>query len=138
EKGGLRLDSSESMVKGGETGPAIVPGDAQGSLLIQAVPQLPRKPKTPKGGGRKLTAEEIAVLSEWIQAGAPWPTTSTAAKPAAPADKPITPEKRAFWSFQPIASHTPPAVKGTWAQTPIDRFILARLEKEGIAPVAPA
>src|SRR6185295_1944504 len=136
ERGGLRLDSREALIKGGETGPAIVPGDPDASLLIQAVRQVPGKPKMPKGGGRKLTTEEIAVLSDWITAGAPWPTTTAVTKPPAPADKPITPEQRAFWSFQPIATHTPPAVKGTWAKTPIDRFILARLEKEGIAPVA--
>src|SRR6185436_9499380 len=80
EKGGLRLDSRDALVKGGENGPAIVPGDPDASLLIQAVRQLPGKPKMPKGGGRRLTADEIAVLSDWIKAGAPWPATS-AAKP---------------------------------------------------------
>jgi mono/diheme cytochrome c family protein len=148
--GGLRVDSREALLKGGRSGAAIVPGDADKSLLIQAVRQSGAL-KMPKGG--KLTAEEIDALAEWVKAGAPWPTSAPtitdagapAAKPAVAASKPagkayvITPEQRAFWAFQPLRKAPVPAVSHDgWAKTDIDRFVLARLEKEGLAPVAAA
>ncbi len=164
--GGLRLDSREAMLKGGRSGPAIVPGDPDASLLIQAVRQTSDKLKMPKGG--KLQPEEVAALVEWVKAGAVWPAVAAtatkaasagnagdaAAKPADAADskapaaastrppaKPyvITPEQRAFWSFQPIRKPPVPAVAhADWPKTDIDRFVLARLEKEGLTPVRAA
>jgi len=137
--GGLRLDSRDGMLKGGKSGPAIVPGDPDKSLLIQAVRQTSEKLKMPKGG--KLRPDEIDVLVEWVKAGAIWPAaTTTVAKTAVPAKRyVITPEQRAFWSFQPIRKPAVPAVShGDWAKTDIDRFVLARLEKDGLAPVATA
>jgi len=156
--GGLRLDSRDAILKGGRSGPAIVPGDPDHSLLIQAIRQTSDKLKMPKGG--KLKAEEVDALVEWVKAGAVWPSVATASAPenaAAPAGKPaeapnaapaaaasrpaakpyvITPEQRAFWSFQPIRKPPVPAVShGDWPKTDIDRFVLARLEKEGLAPV---
>jgi hypothetical protein len=142
EQGGLRLDSRERIVAGGDSGPAIVPGDPDHSLLIRAVrrefgaPQMPQK-------SAKLADAEIATLVQWIAMGAPWPAAGTgsavgSATPA-PAEKPITAEQRAFWSFQPIGATPPPAVRDTaWVKTDIDRFVLARLERDGIAPVRAA
>ena len=72
--GGLRLDSREGLLKGGKSGPAIVPGDADKSLLIQAVRQTGEKLKMPKGG--RLKPDEIDALAEWVRAGAPWPSSS--------------------------------------------------------------
>lgn len=141
EKGGLRLDSRAALLKGGDTGPAIVPGDPDASLLIQAVRQLPGKPKMPKGKAPKLQDGDIAVLVEWIRAGAPWPTSAAgAAPPAATAgSKPITAEQRAFWSFQPLHATAPPSVTRTdWPATDIDRFVLAALERAGLTPVGTA
>src|SRR5512139_1036240 len=69
EKGGLRLDSRESMLRGGDTGPAVVPGDPESSLLIQAVRQLPGRPKMPKGKAPKLSEAQIAILEQWIRGG---------------------------------------------------------------------
>jgi mono/diheme cytochrome c family protein len=148
--GGLRVDSREALLKGGRTGPAIVPGDPDKSLLIQAVRQT-EKLKMPKGG--RLKPEEVDALAEWVRGGAVWPAfaattlaaavgkATTAAPPAAatPAEYVVTPEQRAFWSYQPIASPPVPAVAHqSWPKTDIDRFVLARLEKEGLAPVRAA
>jgi mono/diheme cytochrome c family protein len=144
--GGLRLDSREAMLKGGKSGPALVPGDPEKSLLIQAVRQTGAL-KMPKGG--KLTAAEIDGLVEWVKSGAVWPTFAATDPNAASVGKPgsatgatayvITPERRAFWSFQPLRAPQPPPVKdASWARTDIDRFVLARLEREGLKPVGPA
>jgi hypothetical protein len=136
--GGLRLDSREGMLTGGKSGPAIVPGDPDRSLMIQAVRQTSDKLKMPKGG--RLRPNEVEALTEWVRAGAVWPAPAVSA-PAAPsaAAYTITPERRAFWSFQPIGKPPVPAVnRPGWARTDIDRFVLARLEREGLTPVRAA
>jgi mono/diheme cytochrome c family protein len=127
---GLQVFSRETLLKGGKRGPAIVPNDPEKSLLIQAVRQIGDL-KMPKGG--KLPPEDVQNLTEWIRMGAPWPQT----KPLIASGTPfkITPEQRAFWSFQPIKTPAAPAVKNTrWPETDIDRFVLAKLEAQGIAP----
>jgi mono/diheme cytochrome c family protein len=145
--GGLRLDSRDGLLKGGKSGPAIVPGEPDRSLMIQAVRQSGAL-KMPKGG--RLKPEEVDALTEWVRAGAVWPSLATAtatATPASAASRPavsapayvIKPEQRAFWSFQPIHKPAVPEVKRSdWAKTDIDRFVLARLEQEGLAPVRAA
>lgn len=131
ESGGLRLDSREAMLAGGMSGPAIVPGKPEESLLIQAVRQSDEKLKMPPG--KKLADQQIADLAEWIQGGAVWPKSAGAA-----ATSRITPEQKAFWSFQPLRDAAPPQVRDKrWARQPIDRFILAKLEEKGLRP-APA
>ena len=143
EKGGLRLDSGEGLMKGGDSGPAIVPGKPDESRLIKAVRHLEGAPKMPKGRAQ-LKAEDIDALAAWVAAGAPWPASATGspAAPLAPAASHapvITAAQRAFWSFQPIHKTAPPAVRdGSWPRRDIDRFILARLEKDGLHPVAAA
>ena len=140
--GDLRVDSREALLKGGRSGPAIVANDPEKSLLIRAVRQSGDL-KMPKGG--KLKPEEIEALVEWVRAGAPFPaaaaTSAASAPPAKPASKPyvITPQQRAFWSFQPVTNPPVPAVAhADWPATDIDRFVLARLEKEGLSPVRAA
>ena len=132
--GGLRLDSREQVLKGGNSGPAMIPGDAANSLFIQAVSHTHPRLKMPPGG--KLKDEEIANLKAWVNAGAVWPDTGPALAP-----KPeyrITPEQRAFWAFQPVRNPALPEVRNAaWTKGPIDRFILAGLEARGLAP-APA
>jgi hypothetical protein len=134
--GGLRLDSEEGMKKGGMRGPAIASGDPSKSLLITAIKQTDPALKMPLGG--KLTDPEIAVLESWVKAGAVWP--KDAGKPINTSGKyTISPERRAFWSFKPLQDVPAPSVKdGKWAKNEIDRFVLARLEKEGLKPVGPA
>jgi mono/diheme cytochrome c family protein len=137
QSGGLRIDSRDGILKGGETGPAIVVGDPDKSLLIQAVMQVGVL-KMPKGG--HLKPQQIEDLVAWVKMGAPWP----ASKEVLPVAKSgpefsITPEQRQFWSFRPLAKPAVPAVKDSkWAHTDIDRFVLAKLESKGLTPVQPA
>ncbi|HEY0072726.1 MAG TPA: PSD1 and planctomycete cytochrome C domain-containing protein [Abditibacteriaceae bacterium] len=139
QRGGLRMDSREAMLKGGDSGTALVPGDPQKSLLVRAF-HYEGELKMPPAG--KLKAEEIAALSQWVQSGAPWPT-APAANATTPATKEstteITPQQRAFWSFQPVQRPLVPKIKNkSWAKSPLDNFILAELEKRGLQPAPPA
>ena len=133
--GGLRLDSREAMLRGGKSGPAITPGDPDKSLLVIAIRQTGDL-KMPKGG--KLPQEQIDAIVQWVRMGAVWPSTAKSVADAKDEGL-IDPERRAFWSFKPLRPVPPPAVKDrSWPKTEIDRFILSRLEKEGLAPVGPA
>ncbi len=138
EMGGLRLDSAEALAKGGKRGASVVAGDPEKSLLIQAVRHADPGLKMPMGN--KLKEAEINDLTAWVKAGAVWPAAAVVASAKSTDGKyVIRPESRTFWSFVPLKEVQPPAVKDTkWAKTPIDRFILANLEKEGLKPVRPA
>ena len=131
--GGLSLTSREAILKGGDTGAAIVVNDPEKSLLIQAVHQTGELKMPPKGA--KLTADEIQVLSDWIRMGAPWPQSTVAVRPAG---KQITDDMRRFWSFVPLKEPTVPAIQDaalrSWAKTDIDHFVLAKLEEKGLKP----
>ncbi|HSB08844.1 MAG TPA: PSD1 and planctomycete cytochrome C domain-containing protein [Blastocatellia bacterium] len=133
--GGLRLDSREAMLRGGKSGPAIVPGDPEKSLLVTAIRQTGTL-KMPKGG--KLAPDQIEAIAQWIRTGAVWPDT-VKTRVAPKGEMIIDPARRGFWSFQPLHPSAAPTVKNThWPKTDIDRFILSRLEEEGLAPVGPA
>ena len=116
--GDLRLDSRDAVLKGGKSGPAIIPGQPEDSLLIRAVTHADERLKMPLAGDR-LSQKEIADLRKWIETGASWP--DTAAPPKARDTKAgfaITPEQRAFWSFQPLTKASPPEVSDTsWAKS---------------------
>ena len=129
-KGGLHLDSRGGWMKGGGTGPAIVPGSLDESLLIEAI-RYESLEMPPKG---KLADADIAILERWVAMGAPDPRTEAA--PAQPAR--LTHDAGlAHWAFQPIATPPVPPVKDTaWPRSDIDRFVLAKLESEGLRPVA--
>ncbi len=132
--GGLQLDTAEHALKGGKSGPVIVPGDPEKSLMIKALHYTDARLKMPPTG--RLKDSEIADVETWIKNGAVWPNISkpAAAPPSAPYK--ITPEQRAFWSFQPIAHPAPPSVHNKkWAQSDIDLFILSKLEEQGLKPV---
>jgi len=139
--GGLRVDSRVALLEGGKSGAAIVPGRPDESLLIKAVKQADPKLKMPMGGA-KLKDNEIADLRYWIQTMAAfWPAEDS--KPVAPVlaktSFTIRPEQRTFWSFQPIRKSVAPKVTDTaWAKTPIDQFILAKLEEKKLKPAPPA
>jgi len=134
-RGGLVLDSREGWSKGGDTGPAIVPGEPEKSLLVQAIQWTDETLKMPPKG--KLPSEEVATLIEWVKRGAPDPRTgSSAPKPQRVIDMAAA---RQLWAFQPLNPVAPPAVRnGSWARTSVDRFILAKLEEKGLTPNAPA
>jgi len=134
-KGGLRLDSREGLLKGGDQGPAAVPGSPEKSLLLRAVSyedpdfQMPPKERLPKG--------EVEILTRWIKAGALWPEGKTPARPRRK-EKEITDKDRAFWSFQPIRDVAPPTISDAWCRNDVDRFILRKLRDEGLVPAPEA
>ncbi len=138
--GGLRLDSREALLRGSDTGPVVDLKDPDGSTFLKVLQHATGYPAMPKGRA-KLPPAELEVLTAWVRAGAPWPAAATAAAPtpAASHEKVITPEHRAYWAFQPLKAAAPPEVKNAaWARTGIDRFVLARLEREGLTPVPAA
>jgi cytochrome c553 len=137
QKGGLRLDSRAAMLTGGDSGPAIVPGHPEESLLVKAIHYADEPRMPPKG---KLSADAIAALTVWIKQGAPWPSTETQIRASTSAREfKITAKDRAFWSFQPITEPTLPLVKnGAWPKAPLDHFVLAKLEANGLKPAEPA
>ncbi len=138
--GGLQLTSRERALRGGASGPAIRPGNAKASLLIQVVGHTHDRLKMPPTG--KLDDQQVEDLRQWIDAGAVWPETDDDKLLVPEADAApyrISPQQRAFWSYQPAEMPALPDVKNAeWTRTPIDRFVLARMEAEGIKPVARA
>ena len=132
--GGLRVDSRESLLKGGKSGPAIVPGKPEESLLVRAVRQVDERLKMPLGS--RLKEQEIADLASWIGMGAPWPALDKASQPVSSGTFKISPDQRSFWAFQPTQHVEPPKVREeSWVKTPIDRFVLSQLEGKGLKPV---
>jgi len=137
QEGGLRLDSRRSILAGGDTGPAVVPAKPDESELITAVNYSADGYQMPPTG--KLEAEAIAALTEWVAMGAPWPGEDS--QPAGEGNGGgIDLQARArHWSFQPITQPVPPKVADHGrVRSPIDRFILSRLESEGLQPAAEA
>src|SRR5262249_49761340 len=133
-KGELYLDSRAGVRKGGESGPAIVPGKPDESLLIKAVRYVDKDLRMPPK--EKLSAAEIADLVGWVKMGAPDPRDDKRVK--GPAKLPDLTEGRKHWSLQPVKDTAPPAVKDdAWPASAVDRFILAKLEAKGLKP-APA
>src|SRR4051812_36976947 len=124
-KGGLKLDSRESLLKGGDSGAVIVAGKPEKSLLIKAVsyadPELQMPPK------HKLAQDEIALLERWVAIGAPDPRRNSGS--------PSGSATNTHWAFQPIRDPQLPTVKNRrWVNAPIDYFVLAKLEAQGLRP----
>jgi hypothetical protein len=141
QKGGLRLDSLAALLEGGETGPAVVPGRPEESLVLKAIEYSEDLKMPPKG---KLSPLAIASMKEWIVAGAPWPDSESTPSPVASSTKPaqstdFSSEEKRFWAFQPAVDPPTPRVnQPSWVRSPIDAFILAGLEAKGLAPAPPA
>ena len=140
-RNGLRLDSRAALLKGGESGPAIRPGNAKDSLLFHALTHSEELKMPPD---EKLDYRTLNAFVKWIDDGAIWPgqmegdagTNVSLAKSHDAADD--APIKTDFWSFQPIASPDPPVVNhADWPKNSIDHFVLGRLENAGLQP-APA
>ena len=128
-KGELLLDSREGWSKGGQGGPVIIPGDAERSRLIETVrhkhDDLKMQPK------KKLQDSQIADLVTWINLGAPDPRTAT----TGPTSQGPSQGASNHWAFRAVKNPSLPAVKNKrWPQTPIDVFILAKLEAKGLVP----
>jgi len=134
-KGGLALDLKSGWQTGGDNGPAIVPGDVAKSHVIAAVRYTnPEMEMPPKG---KLTAGEIEIFEKWVAMGAP---DSRVKQAAAKSARVIDVEAgKRFWAFRPVCNQTAPAVKqADWPLNPVDRFILAKLEANGLTPTSDA
>ncbi len=129
-KGGLLLDSKEGVLKGGDNGPVITPGDPEKSPLITAVRYKDENLQMPPKN-KKLPAEQIALLEEWVKMGAPDPRTNALVA----IKTPTTQTSTTHWAFQPIQSHPfPKLTNSAWIKNPIDLFILAKLEEKGLLP----
>ncbi len=142
----MRLDSLAAILKGGDTGPAVVPGKPDESLLVDAIRYGDTYQMPPKS---QLPAEEIATLVQWVRIGAPW-----GREPSGTADGLRSPTafdlqaRAGHWSLQPLldtasgpvpASSEPTApARSDWIRTPVDQFILAGLEAAGLHPAPPA
>ena len=126
-RGDLRLDTRKGLQRGGQSGPMIDPQQPQNSRLLRAVRRTGAL-KMPPDVKRKLSAAEIADLEQWLADGATW---SVAAVPEEPGLSPTD-----HWAFRPVERPRLPVVREwAWPRTPIDRFLLVRLEATGL-PVA--
>lgn len=122
QSGQLRLDSKESVFQGGASRNVVRPGDAANSVLYQRVAGIGPEARMPLGS--ELPDAEIALLKRWIEQGAPWPDAMSAA-----------PAPKQHWAFVPPVRPQLPAVQDkSWVRNPIDRFVLAKLETEGLKP----
>ena len=140
EAGGLRVDVGISIFAGGNSGPAIIPGHPEKSLLIQRVKATDEKKRMPQERKEALPDAEIAILEHWIKDGAAWPDESeklpqTPARIAASYVK----LKKSWWSWQPLTVPAVPTVQNAaWSSAPIDKFVLATLEAKKLTPVKEA
>ena len=127
---GLRLDDAEQALKGGYSGPVILPKNSAKSRLVHLVAGIEEKVVMPPAG-KRLTPAEIGLLRAWIDQGAKWPIDAKSTKAVS--------TRSTHWSFQPITRPQPPQTNNAaWARNAVDQFILARLGKEGIEPAAEA
>ena len=135
--GGLRVDDRNGLLSGGDTGPAVVPGDPDSSPLLQRLKHADSKKRMPKEGA-ELDDEEVAALTRWIREGANWTAVKVPDSLARPKEW-YEPLRKEHWAWQPLLSPAVPSVSdASWPSDDVDRFILARLEGEGLAPVGDA
>ena len=135
QSSGLRLDSRAAALKGGDSGPAVVPFKPDESLLLQAVEHAHDELKMPPE--KKLADSSIAMLRQWISMGAPWSADSMAKKTSAAASNAANSSRH--WAFQPVKPQVPPPVKERdQVRTPVDSFVVAGLEAAGLTLSLPA
>ncbi|HVW00161.1 MAG TPA: DUF1549 domain-containing protein, partial [Planctomycetaceae bacterium] len=128
QKGGLRLDQKATALKGGNSGPVIVPRDVDASELLVKVRSTDPAERMPPSGD-PLTPEQIEILTRWIQSGADWPGN---------ADSATRDPRDEHWAWRAVQRPSIPSTKSTWPRGAIDRFVLARLEEQKLAPSAEA
>ena len=128
-KGGLSLTSADAFSKGGDSGPAVIPGKPEESLLIEVIsgdqPRMPQKAKP-------LSADDVALIRQWISGGAHWPADRILR------DKKLSGANDQWWSLQAVHRPRVPAMNSDWIKTPIDAFILAKLQEHQLVPTAEA
>jgi hypothetical protein len=134
-KGDFDLNTREGLLKGGEGGPAVVPGKAKQSRLLKLV-RHEDEPRMP-AQSPKLAEAQVKLLADWIDLGAPY-DGSLSGKLVAIKAMTVTDEDRQFWSFAPLRRVPPTAVNdANWVKSPVDAFILAKLEAKGLKPNPP-
>ena len=132
----LRLDSRAGLLRGGDSGSAVVPGDSSASLLLRAVRGQAKALMPPTG---QLSEEKIADLATWVDAGAPWPDEQAPGLPDPSEAFDLERRRQEHWAWRPVMAQPPPAVSDTdWPQSAVDRFVLAKLESTGLDPAPPA
>ncbi|RLS56201.1 MAG: DUF1553 domain-containing protein [Planctomycetota bacterium] len=130
QQAGLRLDSRMAALAGGDQGPALIPGNPTASLLLTAIKYTGDTQMPPAG---KLAEEQIASLEKWIAMGAPWPATVSLP------DAERIEKQRKHWAFQPVKPVEIPSVTDSgWCRTPVDQFVLQRLERQQLSPTPAA
>lgn len=135
QEGGLRLDSRPALLKGNDSGPALVPGKPDESRIVEVIGYQDTTKMPPR---QKLADPEIATLTQWIRMGAPFPASAAASGPAlgelaTPAG--IVKARATHWAYQPIGNPQPPGVDDSaWGSNPIDRFVFARQKENGLNP----
>lgn len=126
-QGQLRLDFRSTALQGGFSGPAVVPGQPEASVLIERIKSEDPELRMPLDG-EPLSAPQIAAIESWIRQGAVWPESASAGAPPEP-----------HWAYvSPVRPTTPTVQQTDWVRNPIDAFVLARLEREELKPAAPA
>ncbi len=135
-RSGLNLSSREGLLKGGDKGPVVVVGRSKESRLFQYVAHLDKPAMPPKED--KLPDAAVAQLAAWIDDGAPY-DKPLIGKTVVKKPMRVTDEDRRYWAFLPLQRPPEPAIKNAaWRRTPIDSFVLAKLEEKGLTPNAPA
>ena len=133
---GLRLDSREGVLRGGDSGPAVVPGAAPSSLLVKAVRGEAKALMPPTG---RLRDDQIADLAAWVDAGAPWPDERAPGLPDPGEAFDLEKRRSDHWAWQPVRPEDPPELRDEdWPLSAVDRFVLAKLEDRGLEPAPPA
>ncbi len=137
-RAGLRVDSREALLAGGDSGPALIPGQPEKSRLIEAVAYKNVDLQMPPRG--QLTPQALADLTAWVKMGAPWPKEASP-EPSGGTKSAfdLQERKKSHWAWQPIRPQTPPTVRdANWPRDSLDRFILGKLEDKGLTPAKPA
>lgn len=126
-KGGLNLDSLDAMLVGGDSGPAVVPGDPDASLLIEAI----RRESFEMPPEKALSPRDQATFEKWVSIGAPWPKTSGTSTEGNWLDQRI----QSHWAWQPILSPEVPVIENDrWSSNAIDKFVLHKLRQNDLEP----
>ena len=134
-KGGLRLDTRQGARRGGDSGPAVVPGQPDASLLIKAIRYGGVVEMPPKS---KLAKKEIAILTRWVRIGAPWPNQRSVVAGSPSGKFPLAERRRQQWCWQPIRNPKLPGIRDSWSDSAIDRFVSARMKSHGLRPTVAA
>ena len=134
-QGNLRLDTRAAALAGGDSGPAVVPGQPGESLLIESV-RWQSYEMPPQG---KLSEDQLSMLAKWVEMGVPWPSENTRPNPEKLKTYDWEQLRDGHWAFRPVAKPPLPTVRGIdWPRNEIDRFVLVRLEDAGLQPAPPA